>query len=154
MVFFVGVLSFEYSILDLQNSLIPISSEWKPFFNFLIYPIVALLAVDLALKYQKEKNPRKFVKKYWIDIIMLVLIPVFSIFKFFKVGLSLTKQLKLSKWGQKLFIKQKRLQKNEFVNTKLYFHYWLTLTKNLSKHQNILFRYIYSKISIKNILLS
>ena len=111
LVFFIGVLSFEYSILGLQNSLIPISSEWKPFFNFLIYPIVALLAVDLALKYRKEKNPRKFVKKYWIDIIMLVLIPVFSIFKFFKVGLSLTKQLKTLKMGAKALNKTKKVTK-------------------------------------------
>lgn len=111
MVFFVGILSFEYSILGLQNSLIPISSEWKSFFNFLIYPIVALLAVDLALKYRKEKNPRKFVKKYWIDIIMLVLIPVFSIFKFFKVGLSLTKQLKTLKMGAKALHKTKKVTK-------------------------------------------
>ena len=111
MVFFVGILSFEYSILGLQNPVIPISSEWKPFFDILIYPIVALLAVDLTLKYRKEKNPKKFVKKYWIDIIMIVLIPVFSIFKFFKVGLSLTKQLKTLKMGTKALHKTKKIAK-------------------------------------------
>ena len=111
MVFFVGILSFEYSILGLQNPVIPISSEWKPFFDILIYPIVALLAVDLTLKYRKEKNPKKFVKKYWIDIIMLVLIPVFSIFKFFKVGLSITKQLKTLKMGTKALHKTKKIAK-------------------------------------------
>ena len=111
MVFFVGILSFEYSILGLQNPVIPISSEWKPFFDILIYPIVALLGVDLTLKYRKEKNPKKFVKKYWIDIIMLVLIPVFSIFKFFKVGLSITKQLKTLKMGTKALHKTKKIAK-------------------------------------------
>ena len=111
MVFFIGILSFDYSILGLQNPLILISSEWKPFFDFLIYPIVSLLAVDLALKYRKEKNPKKFVKKYWIDIIMLVLIPVFSIFKFFKVGLSLAKQLKTLKMGTKALHKTKKIAK-------------------------------------------
>ena len=111
MVFFVGVLSFEYSILGLQNPVILISSEWKPFFDFLIYPIVALLAVDLVLKYRKEKNPKKFVKKYWIDIIMLVLIPVFSIFKFFKVGLNLIKQIKTLKMGTKALHKTKKVTK-------------------------------------------
>ncbi len=111
MVFFVGILSFEYSIIGLQNPVIPISSEWKPFFDILIYPIVALLAVDLTLKYRKEKNPKKFVKKYWIDIIMIVLIPVFSIFKFFKVGLSLTKQLKTLKMGTKALHKTKKIAK-------------------------------------------
>jgi len=65
----------------------------------------------LALKYRKEKNPQKFVKKYWIDIIMLVLIPVFSIFKFFKVGLSLTKQLKTLKMGAKALHKTKKITK-------------------------------------------
>jgi len=111
MVFFIGILSFEYSILGLQNPVISISSEWKPFFDILIYPIVALLAIDLALKYRKEKNRKKFVKKYWIDIIMLILIPVFSIFKFFKVGLSLTKQLKTLKMGTKALHKTKKIAK-------------------------------------------
>ena len=111
MVFFIGILSFEYSILGLQNPVISISSEWKPFFDILIYPIDALLAIDLALKYRKEKNRKKFVKKYWIDIIMLILIPVFSIFKFFKVGLSLTKQLKTLKMGTKALHKTKKIAK-------------------------------------------
>ena len=111
MVFFVGMLSFDYSIFGLQNPLILISSDWKPFFDFLIYPIVVLLAVDLALKYRKEKNPKKFVKKYWVDIIMLVLIPIFSIFKFFKVGLSLIKQFKTLKMGAKALHKTKKVTK-------------------------------------------
>ena len=111
MVFFVGILSFDYSIMGLQNPLILISSEWKPFFDFLLYPIVVLLILDLALKYRKEKNPKKFVKKYWIDIIMLVLIPVFSIFKFFKVGLSLAKQFKTLKMVAKALHKTKKVAK-------------------------------------------
>jgi lysylphosphatidylglycerol synthetase-like protein (DUF2156 family) len=111
MVFFVGILSFDYYVVGLQNPLILISSDWKPFLDFLIYPIVALLATDLALKYRKEKNPKKFVKKYWIDIIMLILIPVFSMFKFFKIGASLAKQLKTIKMGAKAAHKTKKISK-------------------------------------------
>lgn len=107
--FFVGVLAFEYHIIGLQQRVIAIPSEWKIFFDSLVYPIVVLLGLDLVLKYRKLKNHRKFVKKYWIDIVMLVLIPVFFVFKFFKIGLSLVKQLKTMKMGAKAIHKTKKM---------------------------------------------
>ena len=110
-VFFVGMLSFDYSIFGLSEPIILISYEWKSFFDVLIWPLVTLLLVDLALKYKKTKNPKKFIKKYWIDIVMLILIPIFSAFKSLKIGISIVKQLKTAKMGAKMAHKTKKLSK-------------------------------------------
>ena len=111
--FFIGLLAFEYPSLGLENPLLPIPNEFKEFFEFLIWPIIVLLIIDLIFKYRAIKNPKKFVKKYWIDIIMLILIPVFSIFKFFKIGLSAIKQLKTIKMGAKIFHKTKKISQQK-----------------------------------------
>lgn len=111
--FFIGLLVFEYHSLGLGNPILPIPDEFKVFFEFLIWPILALLTLDLILKYRKIKNVKKFVKKYWIDIVMLVLIPVFSIFKFLKIGLSVIKQLKTIKMSAKIFHKTKKVSKQK-----------------------------------------
>ncbi len=109
--FFIGLLAFEYHSLGLENPILPIPDEFKEFFEFLIWPILILLSVDLILKYRKINNLKKFVKKYWIDILMLVLIPIFSIFKFLKIGLNVIKQLKTIKMGAKIFHKTKKISK-------------------------------------------
>ena len=79
------------------------------FFDILIWPIVVLLTFDLVLKYRKTNDPKKFVKKYWIDIAMLTMIPIFSSFKFFKLGLSVVKKLKAAKMGAKVIHKTKKI---------------------------------------------
>ncbi len=111
--FFIGLLVFEYPTFGLDNPILPISDKFKEFFEFLIWPILTLLTIDLVLKYRKIKNPKKFVKKYWIDILMLTLIPIFSIFKFLKIGLSVIKQLKTVKIGAKIFHKTKKIYKQK-----------------------------------------
>ena len=111
--FFIGLLAFEYHSFGLKNPILPIHDEFKEFFEFLIWPILTLLALDLILKYRKTKNLKKFVKKHWIDILMLVLIPIFSIFKFLKIGLSVIKQLKTVKMGAKIFHKTKKISQKK-----------------------------------------
>ena len=111
--FFIGLLAFEYHSFGLKNPILPIPDEFKEFFEFLIWPILTLLALDLILKYRKTKNLKKFVKKHWIDILMLVLIPIFSIFKFLKIGLSVIKQLKTVKMGVKIFHKTKKISQKK-----------------------------------------
>jgi predicted small integral membrane protein len=111
--FFIGLLAFEYHSFGLENPILPIPDEFKEFFEFLIWPILAMLILDLILKYRKIKNAKKFVKKYWIDIVMLALIPVFSIFKFLKIGLSMAKQLKTIKMGAKIFHKTKKISQQK-----------------------------------------
>ena len=113
LLFFIGLLAFEYHVFGLENPILPIPDEFKDFFEFLIWPILILLTLDLVLKYRKINNPKKFVKKYWIDILMLTLIPIFSIFKFLKIGLSVIKQLKTVKIGAKIFHKTKKIYKQK-----------------------------------------
>jgi hypothetical protein len=111
--FFIGLLAFEYHSLGLETPILPIPNEFKEFFEFLIWPIFVLLTLDLILKYRKIKNTKKFVKKHWLDILMLALIPIFSIFKFFKIGLSMIKQLKTIKMGAKIFHKTKKISQQK-----------------------------------------
>lgn len=109
--FFIGILAFDYSIFGLSEPLILIPYEWKFFFDIMIWLLVSLLIIDLTLKYKKTKDPKKFIKKYWIDILMLILIPVFSVFKSLKIGLSIVKQLKTAKMGAKIAHKTKKISK-------------------------------------------
>ena len=111
LVFFVGVISFEYGTIGLSDPLLHFPYELKQFFDVLIWPLLILLVLDLVLKYNKIKDPKKFVKKYWIDIVMLSLIPIFSAFKFFKIGLSIIKKLKTLKMGTKVVHKTKKIIK-------------------------------------------
>lgn len=110
-VFFIGVLAFDYLLFGLSEPLILISDEWKLFFDILLWPLVSLLLVDLTLKYKNTKNPKKFIKKYWVDILMLILIPVFSVFKSLKIGISIMKKLKTAKMGVKIAHKSKKISK-------------------------------------------
>jgi len=111
--FFIGLLAFEYHSFGLETPILPIPDQFKEFLEFLIWPILALLTLDLILKYRKIKNPKKFVKKYWVDILMLALIPIFSVFKFLKIGLGVIKQLKTIKMGAKIFHKTKKISQHK-----------------------------------------
>ena len=111
--FLVDVLAFGYGSLGLSESIIPVPYELKFLFDFLIWPLVLLLILDLTLKYRKINDPKKFVKKYWVDIFMLILIPIFSAFKFFKIGLNVVKKLKTVKMGTKIIHKTKKITNNK-----------------------------------------
>ena len=43
----------------LENPILSIPDEFKEFFEFLIWPILILLTLDLVLKYRKINNPKK-----------------------------------------------------------------------------------------------
>jgi hypothetical protein len=108
-VFFVGMLGSDFPILGIEQPILPIPVEWKIFIDSLIYPIIILLFIDLILKYRKTNDRKKFVKKYWIDIVMLILIPIFSTFKFLNLGLGIVKKLKTAKMGVKIVHKTKKI---------------------------------------------
>ena len=108
-IFLIGLGITEYKTLGLQGPLVETSPEWESFFVILIWPIIGLLLLDIAIKYNATRNPKKFLKKYWIDIAMLALIPVFSLFKFFKLGISIVKKLKTAKMGAKAIHKTKKM---------------------------------------------
>ena len=106
-------MAFEYHSFGLEHPILSIPDKFKDFFEFLIWPIILLLILDLVIKYRKINDTKKFVKKYWIDIIMLVLIPVFFIFKFLKIGLNIVKQFKTAKMGAKIFHKTKKISQKK-----------------------------------------
>ena len=108
-IFFVGMLDSNFSTLGIDQPIISIPVEWKHFFDFLIYPIIVLLVIDLVLKYRKTNDRKKFVKKHWIDIIMLILIPIFSAFKFLNLGLNVVKKIKTVKMSVKIVHKTKKV---------------------------------------------
>ncbi|ABX13247.1 hypothetical protein [Nitrosopumilus maritimus] len=108
LMFFAGIVSFEYSTIGLSEPILSLPYESKQFFDFLIWPLIILLVFDLYFKYNKVRDPKKFVKKYWIDIVMLTLIPIFSAFKFLKIGISIIKKLKTVKMGTKVAHKTKK----------------------------------------------
>ena len=111
LMFFVGIISLEYDTIGLSEPLLSLPYESKQFFDVLLWPLIILLVFDLTLKYYKVKDPKKFLKKYWIDIVMLVLIPIFSAFKFLKIGVSIVKKLKTVKMGTKVAHKAKKIAK-------------------------------------------
>ena len=108
-IFFIGMLGSDFPTLGIDKPILPISNEWKTFIDSLIYAIVVLLAIDLALKYRKTDDRKEFVKRYWIDILMLIMIPIFSAFKFLNLGLGIVKKIKAAKMGVKIAHKTKKM---------------------------------------------
>ena len=78
-----------------------------------LYVMLSLLAFELLLKYMKVRDWKIFLKKYWLDVAMVVLIPVFSGVKILK-ALKLAKKAKIAKYGFKAADKtQKKIRKKK-----------------------------------------
>jgi len=111
LIFFFGLINIEHTALGISEPLFPITEEIKTVFDIIFWVIVILLILELVVAYLEIKNPRKFVRKYWLEIILLVLMPVFVGFKAMKISLKLVKQIKISKTGFKIFQKFKKSKK-------------------------------------------
>lgn len=111
MVFFAGYLNIHADLIGLQESPVPVGSEVEEFWEWLTWAVFSVLGLDLYLKYRKVRNPREFVKKYWLDILMLALLPLFAGFKIAKVAVKAIKSAKLGKSGFKAYLGAKKLQK-------------------------------------------
>jgi hypothetical protein len=71
-----------------------------------------LLIIDLFLKYKLvEGKLNYFVKKYWVDILLTILLPILFPLKFFKGTLKMYKYTKFAKSGFKLVQKYEKLFK-------------------------------------------
>lgn len=110
-VFYFTILALsEYRLLGLSEPIILIP-DWLITVNQnILWLILSLLSLELVLKYFKISDSKKFLKKYWMDITMLVLIPVFAGVKIFKV-IKLAKKIKLTKYGYKVFDKSRKITK-------------------------------------------
>lgn len=107
-IFLVGVLAFEMTYFRFEGAIIPLPREAEPYFDFLLWVIFGLLTADIYVKYRKLDNDWKaLVRIHWLDIILVILIPVFIPLKFIK----LVKALKTAKSGGKIIHKIKKMKK-------------------------------------------
>ena len=111
-VFYFVVLFFsEYKTLGLEVPIVEIPQQLKQINEAVLYVMLSLLSFDLLLKYMKIRDWRLFLKKYWLDVAMVIMIPVFSGIKIFK-AIKLAKKVKIAKYGFKAADKtQKKVRK-------------------------------------------
>ncbi|MDH5568469.1 MAG: hypothetical protein OEX98_01585 [Nitrosopumilus sp.] len=108
LVFVFGLVNIEHSLLGISEPLIAITDETIFIFDIIFWIIVCLLTLELVIAYLKIRNTKTFLKKYWLEIILLVLMPIFVGFKILKVSLKIIKQAKIGKTVFKLFQKIKK----------------------------------------------
>lgn len=107
-VFIFGLINIEHFSLGIPEPLFEITDQAVMFFDIIFWTIVGLLALELVIAYLKIRDTKTFVKKYWLEIIMLILMPVFVGFKILKMSLKIIKQIKVGKTVFKLFHKIKK----------------------------------------------
>lgn len=108
--FFFGLVNIEHAALGI-DPLFEITSDVKLFFDAIFWILVGLLGLELIVAYIETRDAKKFVKKYWLEIILLVLMPLFVGFKVLKITAKLVKQIKISKTGFKIFQKAAKSKK-------------------------------------------
>jgi hypothetical protein len=100
------------------------------FIDIIQFTILPLLILDIFLKYKKVKDVRLFLKKHYLDLIMLVLFPIFVMFKFIKLTLKLYKIVSISKISKtflKILFGIKNCLNNCLITFKLYLFKFKTL---------------------------
>lgn len=108
LVFFFGLVNIEHSALGISKPMFAITEQTIMIFDVIFWVIVCLLTIELAVAYLEIRNTKHFIKKYWLEIIMLVLMPIFVGFKILKITIKIIKQIKIMKTGFKLFKKIKK----------------------------------------------
>lgn len=108
LVFVFGLVNIEHSSLGISEPMFAITNQVVVIFDIVFWIIVCLLILELAIAYLKIRDAKTFVKKYWLEIIMLVFMPVFVGFKVLKVSFKIIKQVKIGKTVFKIFQKMKK----------------------------------------------
>ena len=67
----------EYSVLGFSEPLFQITKQTAVLIDIIFWVIVFLLCFELVVAYLEIGNTKSFLKKYWLEIILLVLMPVF-----------------------------------------------------------------------------
>ncbi len=107
-------LSYDYDVLGMSESIIPIPKEYKVYFEFIPWLLFLLLSVDLFIKYlYVGRDLRYFLKKYWIDIFLTVLIPILFPLKLVKPSVKIYKSTKFVKSSYKIFQKYDKIFKSK-----------------------------------------
>ncbi len=113
-IFIMGFLAFDYEIFGIQEPLIHLPGELKSYYEILPWVLFSLLIIDLIVKFNLSKcNLKYFLKKYWFDLLLTILIPVLFPIKFIKPALKIYKSTKITKTGIKLFQKYDKIFKSE-----------------------------------------
>lgn len=95
----------------LEKSVISIPYEIKPYFDFLPWILFIVLFFDLCLKYLiSGKNWGQFFRKNWLDILLILLIPILLPLKLMKVSIKSYKFIKTTKYSFKLIQKIKKFK--------------------------------------------
>ena len=113
-IFYFVVLFFsEYKALGFESPIVEIPQQLKHINEVVLYVMLSLLSFELLLKYMKVRNWKTFLKKYWLDVAMVILIPIFSGVKILK-AIKLAKKAKVAKYGFKAADKtQKKIRKKK-----------------------------------------
>jgi hypothetical protein len=105
----VNLINFEYKVLGIPHPFFPISEQTQMIIDIIYWMVIACLSLELLVAYLKIRNTREFLKKYWLEIIMLVLMPIFSGFKLLKITTKLLKKTKIAKTTFKAIQKLKKI---------------------------------------------
>jgi hypothetical protein len=112
--FFAGYVNIHSEIIGLhEQQPLPMGKEVQEFWDWLAWIVFAALAVDIYLKYRAVGDPKEFIKKHWLDIAMLALMPLFAGFKIAKMSVKLVKGAKMAKSGFKAAKGAKKLYKDQ-----------------------------------------
>ena len=109
-VFFAGYLNIHAPAVGLPH-LFPISPEIMEFWEIFTWIIFAALGFDIYLKYQRAGSLRIFLKKHWLELAMIGMIPLFAGLKLAKISVKLVKGLKMMKSGFKVAHGAKKMSK-------------------------------------------
>lgn len=115
-VYSIEYLNIHYDQFGLHEKILSISPEIEHNWDVLLWIIFGIMSLDVYLKYKKTGNWKIFLKKYWLEVIMLVLIPVFSAFKIIKFAVKIVKTLKMTKSGFKVVHLTKKICRHFIAN--------------------------------------
>lgn len=111
MFYFAGYLNIHSDLVGLHEPPIPVAEGVGEFWDLFFWAVFGALVLDILLKYRKVRDPELFVRKHWLEIVMLCLMPVFAGFKVAKLSVKLVKGLKLAKSGFKAAHGAKKMSK-------------------------------------------
>ena len=119
-IFFFGLVNIEHTSLGISEPLFLITEQIKTIFDIIFWIVIGLFALELVIAYLEIRNPRIFVRKNWLEIILLGLMFIFGGFEVLKISIVLIDQIKISKTGFKILkicialIDQIKISKTEF----------------------------------------
>ena len=107
-IYLAGLINLEYKVLGLEHPFFTITENYVLVLDVIFWVIVGLFSVELFISYLKVRNSKEFLRKYWLEIVLLVLMPIFVGFKLLKITLKIVKQIKIGKTVFKIIHKIKK----------------------------------------------